>query len=198
LAGESLAAPPQQIASDNLADDAASERARKLLAEYGIPVDEYHLIFREWTRWTDSSLGCRRPGEMYTQALVDGQTLRFSNSTKTYEVHVAGDRAVLCPLMPESGRGPLRPSLPAHDLDVMLQKARSDLAQRLAVALADVEVKKIAAAAWRDTELGCADGSTDAAGSVHGYRLFLRVRGDIYTYHTDLMQVMACPPVEAQ
>jgi len=191
--------PPTNVASDDsrpLAEDAASERARLLLAGYGISVDEYRLVFRETTQWSDSSLGCRRPGEMYTQALVTGQTLRFSNSVRTYEVHVAGDTAVLCPTIAEGHPKQPQRATRAHNLDLMVEQARTELAQQLGVTPADVELRNVATAAWTDSELGCADGSTAPAGPVHGYRLYLSVRGALYTYHTDLARVLACPPIE--
>jgi hypothetical protein len=191
--------PPANVASVDtppLAEDAASERARLLLAGYGISVDEYRLVFRETTQWSDSSLGCRRPGEMYTQVLVTGQTLRFSNSVRTYEVHVAGDMAVFCPTIAEGRPKDPRRATRARNLDLMVEQARSDLAQKLGVTSADVELRNMAAAEWADLELGCADGSTVPAGPVHGYRLYLSVRGVPYTYHTDLTRAIACPPIE--
>jgi len=204
LAGpaDSIAVAPIANAAPNdlqpLAEDADSERARRLLAGYGVHVDEYRLVFRETTQWSDSSLGCRKPGQMYTPALVSGQTLRFSNSTSTYEVHVAGDSAVLCPMIAAGGLKQPRRAMPARNLDLMAEQARSDLAKRLGVTPADIELRDMAEAAWADTELGCADGSTAPAGPVHGYRLLLSARGDLYTYHTDLTRVLACPPIESR
>ena len=198
-AGSPAVLPPANVAPDDtrqLAEDAASERARRLLADHGISVDEYRLVFRETTQWSDSSLGCRKPGEMYTQALASGQTLRFSDSIRTYEVHVAGDNVVLCPMIAAGDPKEPRRSTSARNLDLMVEQARSDLAQQLDVTPADVELRDMAAAAWADSELGCADGSTVAAGPVHGYRLYLAVRGALYTYHTDLARVLACPPIE--
>lgn len=177
------------------AEDEISGRARRLLAGYGIPVDEYRLVFREEKQWTDSSLGCPRPGEMYTQALVSGQSLRFSNSKRTYEVHVAGDHAVLCPSRAEGNPKKAR-SIRARNLDVLIDQARMDLAQRLDVALGDVELENVAEASWMDAELGCADGSTAPGGQVLGYRLFLHAGGARHIYHTDLIRVIACPPIE--
>lgn len=190
---------PANVSADDsppLAEDASSERARRFLAAYGIPVDEYRLVFREATQWSDSSLGCRKPGEMYTQALVSGQTLRFSNSIRTYEVHVAGDNVVLCPMIAAGRPKQSRRTTSARNLDLMVEQARAELALLLGVTLADVELRNVATAAWADSELGCADGSTAPAGRVHGYQLYLSVRGALYTYHTDLTRVLACPPIE--
>jgi hypothetical protein len=54
---------PQGILDEILAD--ASDRA-------GVPVEEFTVRRGEATTWSDGSLGCPQPGEVYTQALVDG------------------------------------------------------------------------------------------------------------------------------
>ncbi len=41
-------------------------------ARTGIPEDELVVIQDQAVVWPDGSLGCPRPGMMYTQALVDG------------------------------------------------------------------------------------------------------------------------------
>lgn len=195
-AGPAVQPAPQTDGSD-LKEDAASERARRLLTRYGIPADEYRLVYRAESQWSDSSLGCRKPGQMYTPALVSGQTLRFSNSFHTYEVHVAGEHAVLCPLL-DSRPGWLKPSLPARNLDVMVDRARTDLAGRLGVGTDNVRLLRMIPAAWPDATLGCAAATTATDGPVRGYRLLFSVRGSLYTYHTDLERVMACPPIESR
>jgi hypothetical protein len=54
---------PQGILDEILAD--ASERA-------GVAVEEITVRRSEATTWSDGSLGCPQPGEVYTQAIVDG------------------------------------------------------------------------------------------------------------------------------
>ena len=64
----------------------------------GLDAGTLVLIAKEVQEWSDGSLGCPEPGMMYTQALVSGYKLTFSDGTNTYDVHTdeAGSRAVLC------------------------------------------------------------------------------------------------------
>jgi len=47
------------------------------------------VIQSEQVVWSDGSLGCPRPGEMYTQALVDGYRVVLEQSGETYDYRVA-------------------------------------------------------------------------------------------------------------
>ncbi len=191
--------PPQAAAAAGASsEDAASARARRLLRERGIAEAGLQLASREAGSWSDSSLGCPLPGAQYTQALVSGQKLRFTGATGSYEVHVAGQLAMLCPSIApyqkRSGRFPVR----VRTLEAMREIARTDLATRLGLAAANVTVHNTAPASWANADLGCADGSTLAAGPIHGYRIVLRAQDREYIYHTDFQRVMVCPPIEAR
>lgn len=64
----------------------------------GVGADALVLTSKEAQEWPDGSLGCPEPGTMYTQALVSGYKLTFSDGTNTYNVHTdeSGSRAVFC------------------------------------------------------------------------------------------------------
>ena len=181
-----------------ISEDAVSAQARRLLREQGISEAELQLVSREPATWSDSSLGCRVPGAQYTQALVSGQSLRFTRATHSYEVHVAGQRAVLCPSIALNPKSSSRFPVPVRTLDAMRESAVADLAARLGVTAAEVTVRDMAPASWGNADLGCSEGTTAAAGPVHGYRIFLRVHDREYLYHTDFRRVIACPPIEAR
>jgi hypothetical protein len=52
--------------------------------------------------WSDGSLGCPKPGQMYTQALINGYWVVIEAAGQTYDFRVdAGGRFQLCP----AGRG---------------------------------------------------------------------------------------------
>jgi hypothetical protein len=52
--------------------------------------------------WNDGSLGCPEPGQMYTQALINGYWVVIEAAGQTYDFRVdAGGRFHLCP----AGRG---------------------------------------------------------------------------------------------
>ncbi len=78
---------------------------RQLAAKLGQETRSLTLTSQEAVEWRDGSLGCPAPGMMYTQALVPGYRLIFTDGTRTYEVHTGrhGSPAIWC----EHGR-PLR------------------------------------------------------------------------------------------
>lgn len=54
---------PQELLGRILAD--AAERS-------GVSEDDMEVIRAEFVTWNDGSLGCPEPGQVYTQALIDG------------------------------------------------------------------------------------------------------------------------------
>lgn len=83
---------------DQVLDQAASQA--------GAGRDEVTIERAEQVIWSDGSLGCPRPGEMYTQALVDGYWVVVNASGQTYDFHLAADGTIkLCP--PGRGRPPV-------------------------------------------------------------------------------------------
>ncbi len=71
---------------------------QQLAAAIGQPADTLTLIGKEMVEWPDGSLGCPAPGMMYTQAIVPGYKLAFSDGTRTYEIHAGshGTPAIWC------------------------------------------------------------------------------------------------------
>jgi hypothetical protein len=84
--------------------DAAKERARAVdrakahLAET-LKLIEQDIVLEsaKETRWPNSSLGCPEKGMMYAQMVTPGWTVVLKAQGRSYEVHVAGKRAVTCP-----------------------------------------------------------------------------------------------------
>ncbi len=64
---------------------------QQLAAVIGQPASALNLESREEVEWSDGSLGCPEPGMMYTQAIVPGYKLTFSDGSRTYEVHTGED-----------------------------------------------------------------------------------------------------------
>lgn len=89
---------PQGILDEILAD--ASERA-------GVPVAEFTVRKSEAATWSDGSLGCPQPGELYTQAIVDGYWVELvapDGTVLDYRVGDGGDFR-LCEGSTSSGAG---------------------------------------------------------------------------------------------
>lgn len=67
---------PQEMMSEIVAD---------LNARTGVAETDTTLIRAEQAVWNDGSLGCPKPGEVYTQALVNGYWIVFEHDGDTYD-----------------------------------------------------------------------------------------------------------------
>ena len=66
-------------------------------SEPGADEAEIDPIEAEWVTWSDSSLGCPRPGRMYMQVLQPGARIRFHVDGRVFEYHSGpGREPFLC------------------------------------------------------------------------------------------------------
>ena len=75
---------------------AAADLATRLQVDRGA----IEVVDAQVVTWPDGSLGCPRPGEMYTQALIEGSRLILGTNgrTRIYIYHAAADgQPFLCP-----------------------------------------------------------------------------------------------------
>ena len=75
---------------------------QKLLSDLaektGRGVDRYEIVRAEAVVWSDGSLGCPQPGQMYTQALVEGYWVVIQVEGEAFDYRTNGDRSfILCP-----------------------------------------------------------------------------------------------------
>lgn len=69
-------------------------------------------------------------------------------------------------------------------LKEMIEQARQDLAARLGVPAAEIQVVEARAVTWPDSSLGCPEpGRMYLQVLTPGYRIVLEVRGQRYAYH---------------
>jgi hypothetical protein len=74
---------------------------------------------------------------------------------------------------------------PPTSNDPAVQLAIADLAERLGIATADVEVVSVDEVTWRDGSLGCPQpGMNYTQALVDGRRIVLNVDGVAYAYHS--------------
>lgn len=78
---------PQELLDQILAD--ASRRT-------GVAVDELEITFAEAITWSDGSLDCPEPGQLYTQALVDGHQVVIDAAGEELDYRAAGGGFRLC------------------------------------------------------------------------------------------------------
>lgn len=194
------AAPDPQSAAALLAK---TELAREL----GLDIAVIETLSNDAETWSDSGLGCNKPGTMAAQVISDGFAIVLKTERGNYRVHVSGANAVVCGPATQwksgtVGRGgqPYREAgAPLRNLNEMIDKARSDLAGKLGVPEKDVRMMTFAPKQWPDSSLGCAvQGETVTQQRQRGYVIALRKGEHTYTYHTDLTRVRACPAIELE
>jgi hypothetical protein len=198
--GVSDGAQDSSAAAQAAADQARAEAARQLRATAG----EFTVVTIEPTQWSDSSLGCRKPGSMYTEVINNGYTVVLERQGKRHQVNVAGSRAVMCEPSAQIS-GTVRQPMSARGLDRVTTLARQDLANRLRLDVQHVRVANVEPRRWTDDDMNCSSGGgspvtgaqegTTAGSAGVGYRLALTASGRTYFYHTDLRSVRVCPPI---
>ena len=193
---EDLAAAEPGAMSDSVKQQ-AELRAREKLAEYlKIATDAITVIGSEPRTWSDSSMGCGKPGTMALTVMTEGYAVALSAQGSEHHVHVSGNNAIVCD---KARNRTARNAVNARGLDVMMERARQDLAQRLGVEPAQIRLAGMEPQRWNDSALGCPQqGESVQAGDVDGFKLSLQHSGRIYTYHTDRKTVRPCPPIETQ
>ncbi len=81
-----------------IVDNMEEQIKQQLAAAIEQPASTLTLESEEPVEWNDGSLGCPEPGMMYTQAIVPGYRLTFSDGSRSYEVHTDqdGSRVIWC------------------------------------------------------------------------------------------------------
>lgn len=179
-------------------EQARTEAARQLKA----PASEFTVVTIEPTQWSDSSLGCSKPGTMSAQVMSNGYVVVLERQGRRHQVNVAGSRAVMCEPATRV-TGTVRQPLSARGLDRVTVLARQDLANKLRLDVQHIRVASVEPRPWTDDDISCSSGAGSAgatadsaqpAGSEGGYRIELTASGRTYFYDTDLRAVRACPP----
>jgi hypothetical protein len=87
------------------------------------------------------------------------------------------------PVLPESSASALTPT---PTLQELVEKAKTDLANRLKVSIDQIDLFKIVPAKWPYDSIGCPlpNGETIDT-STAGYQILLNANGEQYLYHTD-------------
>jgi hypothetical protein len=75
-----------------------AKAADALIKQLNLTPDSLKLVSKTQEQWPNSGLGCPVPDQMYTQVIIAGYKIVFSDGTRTYEVHTdqSGERALLC------------------------------------------------------------------------------------------------------
>lgn len=71
----------------DLVSTATEDLARRLK----VTAAEIEVLEVEAVTWPDGSLGCPEPGQVYTQALVEGRRIILGHGGRVYLYHAGGD-----------------------------------------------------------------------------------------------------------
>jgi len=190
----------QPGASDSsLSQERAVTLARQTLADQlKVAADDLAVEAVEARTWNDSSMGCGKPGAVALTVITEGYAVTLAAPDRQYRVHVSGANAIVCN-RPVLTRKTLSRPVHARGLDVMIEKARQDLAQRLGIDPASIKLHATQPHRWADNGLDCPRaGEAIVAKPVDGFRLSFKAQSRIYNYHSDLEDVRACPAIESQ
>ena len=81
-----------------------SGRAISLVSERaGAAPEEITVLSEEAVDFSDSSLGCPKPGMAYMQVVTPGHKVMLEYEGKTYDVRIAGGRGLICEPQAEAG-----------------------------------------------------------------------------------------------
>ena len=169
-------------------DQAVAAARRVVHDRLAVPDSRIDLVDVEATQWPDASLGCPAKGEVYAQVITDGYRVRLRVDDRTFDVRVAGHRALICDQRAQGGEGS------AVIRTRLYREARKNLAERLQVPESSIQVDFIRPKVWSDERLGCPKGPSEAASvaGVPGYLIRLSANGGTYDYHTDQSRVVIC------
>lgn len=106
---ESADQPLEGRVTGEVPDDLLDKILADLEAQTGANRSEFATLQAEAVQWNDGALGCPEPGQVYTQAIVDGFRVVLEHAGKTYDYHAAANGFFkLC-----KGYRPNRPKHPA-------------------------------------------------------------------------------------
>jgi len=189
---------------DETSDKAVALARDALSRQLGTVVDSTSVVDVVAMSWPDSSLGCPKPGMMYSPVLLSGHLVRLRVSNVVYAVHVGAGEAIVCgqdsapdgtSRQPPS-RGKTDSSAATVALGLRLaEQARTALASRLEVPRSRVTIDSYRAMTWPDASLGCPSvGEPLSPQPTKGFLIQLRVGRQSYPFHSDLTRVVECPP----
>ena len=167
-----------------------------LAADLKIPKEKIQVDTIRAVDWSNSSIGCPKPGVAYLEVITPGHKVTLRADGQIYVVHEAKERAVVChDTKAFAGVDPKMQFVFGKQMVV----AQQDLADRLHVAPTDIKPVSAEQQTWDDAGLGCPDPAvTYAPSKVTGWVMTLRHGTRDFTYHTDLERTIPCPAVLAQ
>lgn len=173
---------------------AADAIARQLVATaLGVPVQSTRVVSRTLRDFPDTSLDCPAPGMAYAQVITPGQVLIVEAEGRRFDVRVAGNAGRIC----HRRKGGRMAAPPGPAPAELAESARQDLARRLGVDAAEIQVLNIRRLGAGEQVPGCGPVcSGDTATCGYGIRLLAEERAFDYVSAAD--HVRPCPDISSR
>jgi hypothetical protein len=170
--------------------DTIAVATNALAQELGIAVTDIAFVSSIPGEWNDSSLGCPKPDQVYSQVITPGYVVILAVGATNYEVHTDfNGAAVVCTGGEGAGDGILTDPI----VEEFIAAAKAELASELRIDADEIALVRSEAVDWKDTSLGCAErGKTYDQIISPGYRIILAVGENRYEYHTDQQRKIRC------
>jgi hypothetical protein len=85
-----------EIEDDPVAGELAALAQRRIADQQGIPVSRVEVVEIKAFIWTNTSLGCPLPDQVYTPVTVDGYRIVLEAADEQYIFHTDFDRVIPC------------------------------------------------------------------------------------------------------
>lgn len=189
--------PPSMPQTSEVPQDILDEIISDLVERSSAVQGDIHLIRAEAVVWNDGALGCPQPGENYILMMINGYQVVLEVEGVEYDYRVSDKHSFkLCEgeNMPTMDTG-------GQSQNPQVDQAKEDLAKRLGLPIAGIELLKLEAVTWPDSSLGCPQpGMAYAQMLTPGFLIILSVEDQAYKYHASSgTEVIYCenpePPV---
>lgn len=81
---------PARQQQQSEASESVAKAITDLATRLSLPLTDISVVRQEERTWRDGSMGCPRPGMMYTHALIEGSALVLSAKGREYHYHAGG------------------------------------------------------------------------------------------------------------
>ena len=132
-------------------------------------------------------IGCRPVTEIGTRPVPTPSQISNRQPTDL----VAPGLSTREPLKGDTQMTQPAPTSPSTGLEILIEKAKEDLAQRLSISIDQIDFMEAKAITWPDASLGCPQpGMMYAQVQTAGYLIQLGANSGSYAYHTDANQLV--------
>jgi hypothetical protein len=152
-----------------------------LAKQASVAAAEIEVVKLEAVEWPDGCLGCAKPHEMCTEAIVPGYRIVLRVGGQEYEYRTDKASTIrFCPAATDTpvvgDWGPAQP---------LVEAVVADLAGRLGLDKGQITVVQVSEKQWSDSSIGCPQpGQAYLTVITPGYQIILQVGDKQYDYHT--------------